>query len=79
MFKRYWWILLVMLPVGLFCGFLLAAAVTYVMPKKYESFATIEVKPRMRMDGGVGVDPASLSFLGTEFERFQKYSGAFEF
>ena len=48
MFKRYWWMLLVMAPVGMMAGLLLAAVVTYVMPKKYESFAIIEVKPRTR-------------------------------
>ena len=38
--------MLVMIPVGAMLGFLLAAIVTYVMPKEYESSATIEVKPR---------------------------------
>ena len=38
--------MLVMIPVGAILGFLLAAVVTYVMPKEYESSATIEVKPR---------------------------------
>ncbi len=50
MFKRYWWMLLVMAPVGMMAGLLLAAVVTYVMPKKYESYATIEIKPRTQQD-----------------------------
>jgi uncharacterized protein involved in exopolysaccharide biosynthesis len=29
-------------------GLMFAAVVTYVMPRKYESFATIEIKPRQR-------------------------------
>lgn len=48
MFKRYWWMLLVMAPVGMMAGLMLAAVVTYVMPKKYESFSVIEIKPRER-------------------------------
>lgn len=45
MFKRFGWILLVMIPVGGFAGLVIAAVVTYVMPKKYESEAIIEVRP----------------------------------
>lgn len=45
MFKRFWWVFLVMLPVGAMAGFLVAAVVTYVMPKKYESETIIEVRP----------------------------------
>ena len=44
MFKRYGWIPLVLIPVGAMAGLLMAAVVTYVMPKIYESEATIEVK-----------------------------------
>lgn len=63
MFKRYWWMLLVMAPVGMIAGLMLAAVVTYVMPKKYESFATIEVKPRERVID----DPTSPTLnIGTE-------------
>lgn len=36
--------LLVMAPVGMMAGLMLAAVVTYVMPRKYESFAIIEVR-----------------------------------
>jgi len=45
MFKRYGWIPLVLIPVGAIAGLLMAAVITYVMPKIYESEAVIEVKP----------------------------------
>lgn len=41
MFKRWRWLLLVLMVVGPFIGFLTAVVVTYVMPKKYESVAVI--------------------------------------
>ena len=44
MAKRYGWIPLVLIPVGAIAGLMSAAVVTYVMPKIYESEATIEVK-----------------------------------
>ena len=45
MFKRFGWIFLLMIPAGAFAGLVFAAVVTYVMPKKYESEAIIEVRP----------------------------------
>lgn len=45
MFKRFWWVFLAMMPAGAVVGVLLAAVVTYVMPKQYESEAVIEVRP----------------------------------
>lgn len=45
MFKRYGWIPLVLIPVGAVAGLLMVAVITYVMPKIYESEATIEVRP----------------------------------
>lgn len=47
MFKRFWWLFLVMVPIGALAGFLVAAVVTYVMPKKYESECVIELRPLM--------------------------------
>jgi capsular polysaccharide biosynthesis protein len=44
MIRRFWWLFLVMLPVGLMGGLFLAAIITYVMPKMYESSAVIEVR-----------------------------------
>ena len=56
--------MLVMAPVGMMAGLMLAAVVTYVMPKKYESFATIEIKPRER-----AIDkPAPTLSAGNEME-----------
>lgn len=70
MFKRYWWMLFAMMPVGMFFGLLLASVVSYVMPKKYESSATIEIKPRMSTiaPGTSGIVP---QFFATEFEKIR--------
>lgn len=43
MLKRFWWILLALLPVGALLGLLAAAAVTYVMPRKYDSRAVLQI------------------------------------
>jgi len=71
--NRYGIILLTLLLV-----FMTAAVITYVMPKKYESEATIEVKPR-----GSGMSPLGSAFtdisggrmtpqfFGTEFEKIK--------
>ena len=53
MLKRWWWVFLVMVPVGPVLGLLTAAVVTYVTPRKYESRAVIEVKPQMVYLDGV--------------------------
>ncbi len=74
MFKRYWWVFLVMLPVGTMIGFLAAAVVTYVMPKKYESKTTIQIMPP-RLEAGPqgsefrGAGMMSPQFLADEFEK----------
>ncbi len=68
MFKRFWWVFLVMIPVGSIMGLLVAAVVTYVMPKKYESEMVIEVKPL----GGEKASPKiTPQFFGTEFEKIK--------
>lgn len=72
--NRYGIILLTLLLV-----FMTAAVITYVMPKKFESAATIEVKPRAAGAGPLGNgfgDPSSASmmtpqFFGTEFEKIK--------
>jgi succinoglycan biosynthesis transport protein ExoP len=51
MFKRYWWMFFVMVPVGSFAGLLVAAVITYLMPRKYESEAVIEVMQRHQTPG----------------------------
>lgn len=72
--NRYGIILLSLLLV-----FMTAAVITYVMPKKYESEATIEVKPRAAGLSPLGSDLNELSgaarttpqFFGTEFEKIK--------
>ncbi|MEK6230594.1 MAG: Wzz/FepE/Etk N-terminal domain-containing protein, partial [Luteolibacter sp.] len=70
--NRYGVILLTLLLV-----FMTASVITYVMPKKYESYATIEVKPRERtIDPLGGVMRSSgptmtAQFFGTEFEKIK--------
>lgn len=70
--NRYGIILLTLLLV-----FMTASVITYVMPKKYESFATIEVKPRGRaiepLGGELGNNgtPMTQNFFGTEFEKIK--------
>lgn len=59
MFKRWWWVLLVMTGIGPILGLLTAALVTQVLPLKYESRAVIEVMPRMprvRLSSGGAYD-----------------------
>lgn len=70
--NRYGIILLTLLLV-----FMTAAVITYVMPKKYQSSATIEVKPRSPemspFEGGMsyGTAPMTAQFFGTEFEKIK--------
>ena len=72
--NRYGIILLTLLLV-----FMTAAVITYVMPKKYESSATIEVKPRSvgqsPFEGGNSPSyessPMTPQFFGTEFEKIK--------
>jgi polysaccharide biosynthesis transport protein len=71
--NRYGIILLTLLLV-----FMTAAVITYVMPKKYESKATIEVKPKgtgMSPFGGREMDDGTKrmtsQFFGTEFEKIK--------
>ena len=72
--NRYGIILLTLLLV-----FMTAAVITYVMPKKYESEATIEVKPRSmgmspfgdQMGASFGANRMTPQFFGTEFEKIK--------
>lgn len=72
--NRYWIILLT-----LFLVFLTAGVITYVMPKKFESQAVIEVKPRASGLAPFGDSMAQASgghrmtaqFFGTEFEKIK--------
>ena len=70
--NRYGVILLTLLLV-----FMTASVITYMMPKRYESYATIEVKPRERtiqaLDGVMRGGSQSMTgqFFGTEFEKIK--------
>ena len=72
--NRYGIILLTLLLV-----FMTAAVITYVMPKKYESEATIEIKSRSAGMSPLGVQMTDVSganrmtaqFFGTEFEKIK--------
>jgi capsular exopolysaccharide synthesis family protein len=72
--NRYGIILLTLLLV-----FMTAAVITYVMPKKYESTATVEVKPRSSgisplgsmMNEASGANRTTPQFFGTEFEKIK--------
>ncbi len=70
--NRYGVILLTLLLV-----FMTASVITYVMPKKFESFATIEVKPRERTIDPLGGmmhnsgPTMTAQFFGTEFEKIK--------
>ncbi len=70
--NRYGVILLTLLLV-----FMTASVITYVMPKKFESFATIEVKPRERtidpLGGMMRTNGPTMTpqFFGTEFEKIK--------
>lgn len=70
--NRYGVILLTLLLV-----FMTASVITYVMPKRYESNATIEVKPRERTIDPLGGSLRSMGpsmtpqFFGTEFEKIK--------
>ncbi len=72
--NRYGIILLTLLLV-----FMTAAVITYVMPKKYESEARIEVKPRSggmsplgtMMTEASGANRMTPQFFGTEFEKIK--------
>jgi len=66
--NRYGVILMTLLLV-----FMTAAVITYVMPKKYESTAVVQVKPSTRMlqpfgNDNVGASPMTPQFFATEFE-----------
>ena len=69
--NRYGIILLTLLLV-----FMTAAVITYVMPKRFESEAIIEVKPRVNGVSPLGNDSSRASlmtpqFFGTEFEKIK--------
>lgn len=68
MIKRFAWLFLLMSLVGPVLGFLAAGVVTYVMPKRYESRATIELKPVIARIESAKPHP---NFLATEMEKIK--------
>jgi len=71
--NRYGLILLTLLLV-----FMTASVITYVMPKKYESYAKIEIKPRVPlmtvfkgMDDTSGYGRSTANFFNTEFAKIK--------
>ena len=79
MLKRWWWVFLVMAPIGPILGLFTAAVVTYVMPKKYESRAVIEVKPRMVYWNGIASDSRDLSsFYISEADKIKSRTTLFK-
>ncbi len=70
MFKRYWWMLLAMVPVGVLGCLLIAAIATYLTPSEYESTAVIELKDRRpRVNGLKSQDPRTEAFFQTEIKK----------
>ena len=61
MLRRWWWVFLVMFPLGLLIGLAASSVWVYVIPKIYEASSTIEVRPR---DGTTQTS----NFFATEFE-----------
>ena len=45
MFQRYWWVLLVMVPVGMVAGMALSRVHLYFVPCVYESEVILQIKP----------------------------------
>jgi len=52
MFKRFWWVFLVMAVAMPILGLMISSVITYVMPKKYESTATIQCRSEAGSDFG---------------------------
>jgi serine/threonine protein kinase len=61
MFRRWWWLFLIMIPLGLVLGLAAGAVLNYIIPKKYEAQAIIEVRPHSDSQ----ITP---QFFATEFE-----------
>ncbi len=70
MFKRYWWMFLAMVPVGVLGCFLIAAIITYLTPTEYESTAVIEISDhRQRVNGMESQEPRTETLFQTEIEK----------
>jgi uncharacterized protein involved in exopolysaccharide biosynthesis len=58
MFKRFWWVFLVMAVALPIVGLPISATITYLMPKKFESTATIQFYG----EAAKGIDPGAPGF-----------------
>jgi serine/threonine protein kinase len=59
--RSWWWVYLAMFPVGLMLGIAAGWMCTYLVPKKYEASAVLEVKPSNQVPSGSG-------FFASQFE-----------
>ena len=60
--------LIVMAGIGMFAGWLTAAVITYVMPRKFESSTIIEIKPPASLGVEAMGQPTGGNYPGTEVE-----------
>ena len=67
MFRRFWWVFLVTAGMGPVVGIVLAAVVTYTMPKFFESEGIIELKQQ-------GTSALSQQYFATEIEKIKSRS-----
>ncbi len=63
MVRRWWWIILVMFPVGLLIGLAAGSVWVYLAPKHYEAWTKIKLRPRPGTE--LTMTPA---FFGSQFE-----------
>jgi tRNA A-37 threonylcarbamoyl transferase component Bud32/biopolymer transport protein ExbD/capsular polysaccharide biosynthesis protein len=66
MLRRWWWVFLIIFPLGLLLGLAAGWAWAYIIPKAYQTEAVIEVRPA----SGAGTTIASTLFA-TEFEKIR--------
>ena len=82
MFSRHPWLPIVTITLGVMGGFFLSAIVTYVMPKKYESEAVVQVVPQngtsIRSSELVEREMATVSQVFTSREVLTRVIGALE-
>jgi capsular polysaccharide biosynthesis protein len=65
MIRRWWWMWLVMIPVGIATGLMIGMAFNSIIPKKFEAETVIEVQP---VGGAITTTP---QFFGTEIEKIK--------
>lgn len=66
--KRKWWIVPVMMGVGVLLGLFGAAAVSYLMPKLYQSITVLQVRPSLpEVQGGEALTVPPSAEEGADF------------